>query len=69
MTQMIPRGVGFDKDGIAVCAGNPVYVASNVVTRKVIELPSTHYDFIDYDVRGKTEAQIRADMEVYNANT
>ena len=36
--------------------GTPSHVTNGI--KKVMSLPSEHYDFIDYDVRGKTESQI-----------
>lgn len=54
---LIPRDVVFDSDGKAICAG---VAASNYPNNrhKVIMLPSEHYDFIDVDVRGKTEEEL-----------
>ena len=62
--QKYPRAVGFGADGKAICAGNPVSVDDRVVTQKVMFLPSDHYDFIGYDVKGKTEAQILAETRL-----
>ena len=55
---MIPRNVAFDLDGKAIVAGCPanLYPESQC---KVMFLPSEHYDFIDFDVKGKTEQEIR----------
>lgn len=57
---LIPRAVVFDEQGKAVCAGNPCNLYSNRSNYRhaVMHLPSTHYDFIDLDVTGKTEAEI-----------
>jgi hypothetical protein len=52
---LIPRLVAFDHDGKAICAGTPASLHDRT---KVMLLPSAHYDFIDYDVNGKTENEI-----------
>lgn len=59
---LIPRLVAFDKDGKAIVAGCPaaLYPPSQC---KIIELPSQHYDFIDYNVKGKTEQEIHKETE------
>lgn len=57
---MVARMVGFDKNGLAVGAGFSSVVETTHY-RKVMYLPSMHVDFINYDVRGKTEAQIVAE--------
>lgn len=59
---LVARMVGFDEKGIAVGAGFSS-VVERAHSRKIITLPSEHVDFIDYDVRGKTEAQILTDIE------
>ena len=59
---LIPRKVGFDIHGKAVGAGFS-FVVDQAHSHKVIPLPSQHIDFIDYDVVGKTEAEILADIE------
>jgi hypothetical protein len=59
---LIPRQVGFNAQGIAVGAGFSTVVRCAHYT-KIMMLPSKNVEFIDYDVRGKTEAQIRADIE------
>ena len=60
---LIPRLVAFDKQGKAICAGVACHT-TDAATTKVMHLPSEHYDFIDYDVKGKTEAEILAETAV-----
>jgi len=59
---LVARMVGFDANGIAVGAGFS-HMVEQAYSHKIISLPSQNLDFIDYDVRGKTESQIRADIE------
>jgi hypothetical protein len=57
---MLPRLVLFS-DGIAICAGEPCHVNKGVI--KVMLLPGDNPEFIDYDVRGKTEDQILTELK------
>ena len=59
---MLPRLVGFNKNGIAVCVGVAIYTNHAVLYTRVIQLPSTNPDFIDFNVSGKTEQQIREEL-------
>lgn len=59
---LVPRMVGFDTTGKAVGAGFSSAV-ERAHSHKVMSLPSQHVDFIDYNVVGKTEAEIRTDLE------
>ncbi len=57
---MYPRAVYFN-NGKAVGAGfcGESYPHDSM---KVMELPSKHYDFIDYDVKSKTAEEIENDL-------
>jgi hypothetical protein len=58
--EYIKRLVAFGDDGKAIVAG----VAANFYTNtKVIALQTDHYDFVGYNVSGKTEDQIRKDNQ------
>jgi hypothetical protein len=58
---LISRKVGFNSSGMAIGAGFSwsVDMAPHSV---VMMLPSENIDFIDYDVRGKTEQQIKDEV-------
>ena len=58
---MYPRAVYFKLGkavGAGVCAES--YPHDSM---KVMELPSEHYDFIDYDVKGKTVEEIESEIK------
>jgi hypothetical protein len=57
---LIPRAVVFDSKGKALCAGNPCngYSHRTDCRHTTMHLPSEHFDFIDVNVEGKTEAEI-----------
>jgi hypothetical protein len=56
----LPRLVGFGKDGKAVGAGF-CYNVDQAPIKKIMNLPSRHYDFIDINVYGKTKQEILAE--------
>jgi hypothetical protein len=59
---LIPRDVVFGKDGKAITAGvAAAHYSGPDYIHKTMFLPSEHYDFIDYDVRGKTVKEIERD--------
>ena len=58
---LIPREVAFDNNGKAICAGTPAYHYRP--NTKVVQLPSQHYDFIDFDVKGKTLEEIEKEVQ------
>jgi hypothetical protein len=60
---LIPRKVGFDREGRAVGAGFNSIV-ENAPVHKIMWLPSESVDFIDFDVRGKTEQEIIVEVGV-----
>lgn len=62
LPKLLMRIVGFNAEGLAVCAGVAAEAHPSVTTREVMNLPFDGYDFIDYDVRGKTKAEIQMDM-------
>lgn len=69
-TATLPRVVVFGPDGKAVIAGTPAswtYEGQDGFTQKVMQLPYSHPDFIDYDVRGKTRAEIVAEIAALEA--
>ena len=61
---LIPRLVAFDSNDKAICAGVACHTAPTPFTIRVIELPSSHYDFIDFDVKGKTEEEIQQEIKI-----
>lgn len=61
---LLPRLVGFNEYGIAIGAGTS-YLVDRAPIKKVMELPSSHYDFIDFDVRGKTKSEIESEVSDY----
>ena len=61
---LYPRVVCFDRNGKAKSAGVACYANSDLhPCVKVMQLPSTHYDFVEFDVRGKTKTQIEQEIK------
>ena len=59
MITKIPRLVAFNKEGKAICAGlHAISYEREGWTCKILFLPTDHYDFVGYDVKGKTLEQI-----------
>ena len=62
---LVPRGVKF-LNGIAV-AVEPAICEHDKV--EVIFLPTDHYDFVGYNVKGKTKQQILEEITYMNLPT
>jgi hypothetical protein len=61
---MLPRIVGFNKNGIAIASGCSVETNQLVIFTRVMQLPGNNPDFIEFNVNvnGKTEDQIRQEI-------
>lgn len=64
MLTLYPRMVCFSPDGKAAAAGVACQASIDLHPRvEVMQLPSTHYDFTEFDVRGKTKEQIETEVK------
>ena len=59
---MFPCLVAFDRYRKAICAGCPAEIV-DCSYRKVVQLPGNNADFIEYNVKGRTEEEILTDTQ------
>lgn len=64
MLTLYPRMVCFSPDGKAAVAGVACGASIDLHPRvEVMQLPSTHFDFVEFNVRGKTKEQIEIEVK------
>lgn len=61
---LVPRMIGFDNNGKAIAAGFN-HAVDMAPFRKIMFLPSMSIDFIDFDVKGKSEEEIINEVNKY----